>query len=72
MQPRKLVLHMKRLNQTGSVMRDFMCSLFPKAILYDLFYSPIAGVVPRGGRKKSPRISSKCRLLAHLSTKCSW
>ena len=31
--------------------RDFVCSLFPKAILY----STVAGVVPHGGRKKSPR-----------------
>ena len=32
MQPRKL--HMKRLNQTESLVHDFMCSLFPKTILF--------------------------------------
>ena len=32
-----------------------MCSLFPSAILFDIFYSTVAGVVPCGGRKKSPR-----------------
>ena len=38
--------------------RDFVCSLFPKAILFYFYYSTVAGVVPYGGRKKSPRISS--------------
>ena len=33
---------------------DFVCSLFPKAILFDLFYSTIAGVVPCGSCKMSP------------------
>ena len=33
--------------------RKFVCSLFPKVILFD-FISTVAGVVPCGGRKKSP------------------
>ena len=33
-----IVLHMKRLNQIESDFRDFVCSLFPKAMLFD-FYS---------------------------------
>ena len=37
---------------------DFVWSLFPKAILFwPLFYSTVAGVMPYGGRKKSPRAS---------------
>ena len=28
------VLHMKRLNQTESEFRDFVCSLFPKANIF--------------------------------------
>ena len=39
--------------------RDFVFSMFPKAILFLLvFYSTVAGVVPCGGRKKSPRTLS--------------
>ena len=34
-----------------------VCSLFPKAILF-YFYFTLAGAVPYGGRKRSPRISS--------------
>ena len=37
--------------------RNFVCSLFPKAILF-YFYFIVAGVVPCGGRKKSPTTSS--------------
>ena len=33
----RLVLHMKRLNQTESPIRNCVCSLFPKAILFDLY-----------------------------------
>ena len=37
---------------------DFVCFLFPKAILFDFYFYPaIADVVPYGGRKKSPRTS---------------
>ena len=47
------VLHMKRLNQTEPpIFVNFVCSSFPKAILFYLFYSTVAGVVPCGGRKK--------------------
>ena len=39
--------------------RDFVWSLFPKAILFDFFFSSsVAGVVPCGGRRKSPHTSS--------------
>ena len=39
--------------------RDFVCSLLPKAVLFCLlFYSNVAGVVTCGGSKKSPRTSS--------------
>ena len=38
---------------------DFVCSLFPKAVFFLLlFYTPVADVVPCGGRKKSLRTSS--------------
>ena len=49
MQPRKLqcAYEMTQSNRVS----DFVCSLFPKAIL-----------LPRGGPKKSPRALSKCRL----------
>ena len=41
------VLHMKRLSQTD--FRNFMCSLFPKAIIFDPYFcSTVAGVVPCG------------------------
>ena len=33
-----------------------------KYLLRSNGYSTVAGVVPCGGRKKSPRISSECRL----------
>ena len=59
------VLFMKRLNQTESQIcfRDFVCSLFPQAFFFlFLFYSTVAGVVPCGGRKKFPLVSSECRL----------
>ena len=48
-QPRKLqcAYEMTQSNRVS----DFVCSLFPKAIL-----------LPRGGHKKSPRALSKCRL----------
>ena len=36
--------------------RDFVRSWLPKPILYDIFYSTVAGVVPCGGRKVSPYI----------------
>ena len=43
MQPRKTtVLHMKRLNQTESPIFVILCSLFPKAILFDFYF--ICGV----------------------------
>ena len=43
MQPRKLVLYMKRLDQTESPIFVIfcICSLFPKAILSD-FYSKLS------------------------------
>ena len=58
------VLHMKRLNQTESPIFEIFCVFFvskgnPFLIL---FYSTVAGVVPCGCRKKSPRTSSECRL----------
>ena len=51
----------KRVREKSRVsdFRDFVCSLFPKAIIFWLlFYSTVAGVVLCGGRKKSPRTSS--------------
>ena len=47
-----------KLNRVSDF-RDFVYSLFPKAILVLLlFYSSVAGVVPCGSCKKSPRTSS--------------
>ena len=45
MQPRKLVLLVKRPNQTD--FRNFVCSLFPMAILFYFYFTV-------GGRKKLP------------------
>ena len=49
------VLHMKRLNQTESPIFMILCVLcFQRHSFFTLFYSTVAGVVPCGGRKKSP------------------
>ena len=54
-QPRKLVLLVKRLNQTEFPIFVILCVLcFQKAILFDFYF----GVVPCGGHKKSSPISS--------------
>ena len=45
------VAYEKTQSKRVSDFRDFVCSSFPKAILFDfLFYSTVAGVVPCGSR----------------------
>ena len=37
MQPRKLQGCIQRINHQASDFRDFVCSVFPKAILFDFY-----------------------------------
>ena len=53
---------MKRLNQTESPIFVILCVLRSKGNPFFTFiYSTVAGVVPCGGREKSPRTASYCK-----------
>ena len=55
MQPRKLPCSYEETQSNRvSDFRDFVCSLFPKAVLFDFYFTLVAGVVPLAVVKSLP------------------